>query len=323
MLVCVLSQITACVHAWVLTSTRLYTLLSFFVCLQALGKFFSLLMPQHSWLICPVQATYSPLQGTLRKEGTLLAHASNVPSTLSKLKATQLAGLNTHRAWVDATTFLPLPAIVLGTCAAGDSSVPQHNVLFANSLCISMLGKDLASLRGAALQDVFTDQGLAKRLANCLSTGCQFQDNFKDTFTSDGGSLALVSFPVTDMSDRSPLVGHLLIFLQGDTATNHTAAVLRSIVTADRLAAAGFNTQKMDKDATIRVGLCAAAAAGKSSALPEEEIAPHHAVLIAAYESALSNRLSGKRPIFSLPSATAYGHWLTYFQQCLTSSLAQ
>jgi hypothetical protein len=240
---------------------------------------------------------------------------------MSKIKATQNVGINTHRAWIDAVTIMPLPAMVIGI-SGNMNSTPQHNVLFANSLCISMLARDMASLRSAALGDLFTEPVLAKKLASSLATGCQFRDSFNDPFISSGGNLTLVSFPVTDMSERAPLVANLLVFLQGETA-NIAAVPLRSMVTADSLAAADFNVQKVNSDATIRVGLCAAAAAGQSQTVAEEEAAPHHAVITAAYESALSNRLSGKRPISSLPSAAAYDQWLTYFQQCLTSTPAR
>ena len=226
---------------------------------------------------------------------------------------------NAHRAWVDAVSCLPLPAVVVAACAAGGGDAPAHRVLFANGACINFTGRDQPALRGEPLASLLAHpEKDAAALLCSLATGCMFVSRDVDLCTHASERSSIVAYPVTEMCDGAPLIAHLLVFLPGGTAQALAGTFLTRCTDSGALKAADWKLHALADRAHVRVGLFAASGACDGM-LPSTAAEAHQQALCAVFQSALASRAAGRLPVSALPGVVEVQQWLEHFERCMTS----
>jgi hypothetical protein len=240
-------------------------------------------------------------------------------SDMSKLTTDQAFGIDTHRIWLDAFSFSPLPSLVAASRGATEGA--GHPILFANSACIGMLGQDAATISSQTLEGLLScDKNAAAALTSSLPIGCEFTMKFSDSFGSSTQESHLVSMPITDLCAGAGVVAHLIIFLQG-TSVSSLNKKLGELLSDSDLAqvAASYGLSDLKTRKTVRMGLFSTTTSLNSAGgVGIGGHDAHHQALLSVYQSTAGNRCKGHRCLSSLPPALDTVAWIQLFEVCLT-----
>lgn len=257
-----------------------------------------------------MQATYSPLQGTIRQGRTAVA------TTDTDLQSDLTYDKDLHRIWLDAFVFSPLPALVVVRIHDGHG----HQILLANSAAVMMTGRDKGKLQMDTLESwIGTDSGTMQQLPRSFESGCEFTMPITGVDETQSSQSHLVAMPVCGTAGAGN-IGYLVLFLQGPGAQQLCGDKLAAVPSVDDLARSGYDLDRLVDSKTIRKGLLTLSSSTSASAGWTEMQSAQWA-LKSAYDAAAARRDEGRRPLTALPAALDPVAWLDTFELCLTSTM--
>ena len=264
-----------------------------------------------------LQATYSPLQGTHKKStvGQPLATSSAV----TELQGDHAFGADSHRIWLDAFVFSPLPAFVV---TRSQENADGHAVLLANTAAVMMTGCDIRKLQLDTLESCLNvDPAIAAHLARSSATGCEFTMALPEAAGDEVSGDRLVAMPISSAAAGADVIGHLVVVLQGPGVQQLCGDKLATMPSVDDLAGSNFDLDLVKGRKTVRKGLLVSAQLGGSAAAGSVDMQTAQWALTSAFDAAAMRRDDGNRPITALPAALDPVAWLGMFELCLTSTM--